>query len=76
MSSKKKIGGTQYSWEKKNDKINVYIEKTAQGQTTVAGTYDIKSKTWQNSRRKITVPSEIKTMIEILCDKKSKPATI
>lgn len=75
MSNRKQIGGTQFSWERKNGKINVYIEKTAQGQNTIAGTYDVKTKSWQNSRKKIVVPNDIRHKIEIMCEKEAKRAT-
>ena len=68
MSQRKHISGTQYSWEKKNGKVVVFVEKTAQGQTTVVGTYDPKAKIWQNNRRKIAVPNNIRRIIESACE--------
>ena len=58
----------KYIGFKRSGSINVKVSPTAKGQLISAGTYDIKTKSWNDCSRRSCIPTAVKKMFETSFD--------
>ncbi|MBR0430720.1 hypothetical protein IJJ05_00290 [Candidatus Saccharibacteria bacterium] len=63
--SQRKIryGNTTYTTDCQDGKVTVRFQRTARGQTLIAGIYNITEKTWCSEERNGPLPSSVKDTI-------------
>ncbi len=57
-------GGRLYKCFLRGNKVTVKLQRTAQGQSVVAGTYNLFDNQWENETGKIHVPKDVKLKVE------------
>lgn len=57
-------GNKFYDCTLRNSKVTVRLQRTAQGQAIIVGTYNLLEKKWENESSKNFVPIYIKTEVE------------
>lgn len=56
--------GSTYTGTLNNGKVAVRIQRTARGQSSIAGTFDPKTRLWSNDNRSVPLPDSVRGEIE------------